>query len=71
MNRQNMANFKPNTPIPTKAYVIITGTLILLYEYIAELWLDLWYWTLQRKPLWPDALPCHRRICRFCGGKYN
>ena len=28
---------------------------------------DLWWWVTDRKPLWEDAEPCDRKLCRYCG----
>ena len=48
----------------------ITKTLYYLPGFLVEIVKDFVHIKLQRRqPLWRDATPCHRSICRFCGGK--
>ena len=36
---------------------------------MTDLFKDLFHHLMKRPPLWSDAFPCHRRFCRFCGGR--
>ena len=40
-------------------------------QFIWDKILDIVHCVKRKKPLWPDAVWCGEKFCRYCGGKKN